>query len=157
MKSPKPCRENAYGPPTSGVRRASDAKVSASIMLPTAVRANPTSTDLVLTLAQNGDRVTLVGALASGNAGSNTITIEFADGTRWGRDVMRARSLEFVDGSGDDTVFGYDGADLFVARPGDDVLIGDAAGDSYEFGIGSGNDAVEDFGLALLTKVTGPA
>ncbi|KMO11849.1 tandem-95 repeat protein, partial [Methylobacterium platani] len=118
-----------------------------------ALRAGPDSHDLVVTFAGAGDRLVLRDALHRLNGAQGSLTLRFADGTTWDRDAMRARALADSDGSGDDTVTGFDGADTFAARPGDDLLAGLEGGDLYRFGAGAGHDTVAETGTSGTDRI----
>ncbi|WP_327194515.1 tandem-95 repeat protein [Novosphingobium beihaiensis] len=114
-----------------------------------AVRGGPDSNDLIVTFADYGDRLVLVDALANGNgSGGNSLTVQFADGSTWNRDAMRARALSDIDGGGNDNAYGFDGDDSFAARAGNDLLAGAGGSDVYAFGLGSGHDTVSDAGTS---------
>ncbi|WP_091753513.1 calcium-binding protein [Methylobacterium sp. ap11] len=118
-----------------------------------ALRAGPDSHDLVVTLAGAGDRLVLIDALHPSNGTQGSLSLVFADGTVWDRDAMRARALADIDGSGDDTVNGFEAADVFAARPGNDLLAGLEGGDLYGFGAGSGHDTVTDSGTSGTDRI----
>ncbi|TFI56741.1 tandem-95 repeat protein, partial [Sphingomonas parva] len=112
------------------------------------LRAGPDSDDVVIRFSGEGDRLVLRDALGGLNAGGNTLTLQFKDGSSWDRSALRARALGDADGSGDDNVYGFDGNDTFAARPGNDLLSGGTGGDTYAFAPGSGHDRIEDRGTA---------
>ncbi|HKY81357.1 MAG TPA: tandem-95 repeat protein, partial [Sphingobium sp.] len=119
-----------------------------------AVRAGPDSNDLVVTFNGAGDRLVLIDALDGGNgANGNSLLLDFADGVTWDRDAMRAHALADIDGSGNDNAYGFDGADAFAARAGNDLLAGGGGADIYRFGQGSGNDTVSDSGTSVTDTV----
>ncbi|WP_244651328.1 tandem-95 repeat protein [Rhizobium sp. CFBP 8762] len=111
-----------------------------------ALRAGPDSHDLVVSFADPEDRIVLIGVLAAENGWNGDVTIRFADDIVWDRDDMRARVLIDSDGAGNDNVYGFDGADRFAARSGDDRLIGGEGDDVYNFANGSGNDTIIETG-----------
>ncbi|KAA3498698.1 tandem-95 repeat protein [Rhizobium rhizogenes] len=116
-----------------------------------AVRAGPDSNDLVVTFSGLGDRVVVVDALSSWNAGN--LSLHFADGTIWNRDAMRARALSDIDGAGKDSAYGFDGTDTFAARAGDDLLSGGDGADLYQFSRSSGHDTIADAGSSGADRV----
>lgn len=118
-----------------------------------AVRAGPDSNDLVITFSGVGDRIILIDALSSDNGANNGVSVRFADGTMWDRDAMQSRTLSDTDGVGNDNVYGFDGADTFAMRAGNDLLSGGEGSDLYLFGRGSGNDTVVDSGTSGADKV----
>ena len=116
--------------------------------------------DLVLTLS-NGEAVTLVEQL--GQWWNFIEQVEFADGTVWTPEDLRARLLvdlatdgndiihgfdsndAMVGGLGDDTLHGGTGNDTLTGSDGDDVLFGGAGADTFVFDIDDGADTIEDF------------
>ena len=115
-----------------------------------AVRGGPDSLDLVINFVGGSDRIVLTNALAAGNA----LNIQFSDGTIWNLAAMRARALSGIDTGASDKAYGFDGADNFAARAGDDLLAGAAGSDAYAFGRGSGNDTVHDDSTSTGTSDT---
>ncbi|HMP56456.1 MAG TPA: Ig-like domain-containing protein, partial [Novosphingobium sp.] len=114
-----------------------------------ALRAGPDSLDLVVTFADSGDRLTLIGALGSANGAPGSLVLRFDNGTTWDRTAMRARAIEDVSTDGHDTIQGFDGADLIQLGAGNDFASGGAGADRYVFAPGSGHDRIEDKGTAL--------
>ncbi|MEZ5840751.1 MAG: tandem-95 repeat protein [Hyphomicrobiales bacterium] len=112
-----------------------------------AMRGGPDSDDLVIRFSGERDRVVLVGALATTDSATGIDAIEFADGTVWTRDDMRARALADVDSAYDDNVYGFASDDVFNANGGDDYLAGAGGSDSYRFTRGMGHDTIEDASL----------
>ncbi|HVJ01429.1 MAG TPA: calcium-binding protein, partial [Sphingomonas sp.] len=113
-----------------------------------AVRAGPDSDNLVIVFAGAGDRLILRDALGSANGSSTSLVVRFADGTVWDRSAMRARAIGDAQSSGNDNVYGFDGADSFANGAGNDRLIGAAGSDAYNFARGNGNDTIEDLSTA---------
>jgi Ca2+-binding RTX toxin-like protein len=109
-----------------------------------AVRASPDSYDLVVTFKTAGDRLVINDALSPSNTTGSSLTIKFADGTIWDRATMRNRAIADADGTGNDTIYGFDTVDDFVAKAGNDTLIGGAGSDTYTFAKGGGQDTVQD-------------
>ncbi|WP_404333516.1 tandem-95 repeat protein [Sphingomonas sp. MMS12-HWE2-04] len=100
----------------------------------------------MITFTGSGDRLVLRDALASQNGGSNSLTVRFADGTEWNRDAMRARSLQDIVTAGDDSIRGFEGADLLRSGTGNDYMSGGQGGDSYTYAKGDGADTIQDGG-----------
>ena len=116
--------------------------------------------DLVLTLS-NGETVTLVEQL--GQRWSFIEQVEFADGTVWTPENLRARLLVDLATEGNDTIHGFDGDDAMAGglggdtlhggrgndtltgAAGDDVLFGGAGSDTFVFNTDDGDDTIEDF------------
>jgi len=90
------------------------------------------------------------------NATGETLTVEhqfngangieqvvFAGGAVWDRSQIAAAA--WVRGtSGNEDLYGSADADVFDGRGGNDVLHGGGAGDTYVYGVGSGNDTVDE-------------
>ena len=119
-----------------------------------AVRAGPTSNDLVIRFSGERDRVVLVGALEMSAFAGGVDDIQFADGTLWNRDTMRARAIADADAVGDNNIYGFESADVFNANTGDDFLSGGGGSDSYRFTRGKGHDTVEDISTAATETDT---
>jgi Ca2+-binding RTX toxin-like protein len=113
-----------------------------------ALRAGPNSTDLVIRFSGDRDRVVLVGALEMSPYAGGVDSIQFADGTIWNRDAMRARAIADADAAGDNTIYGFESDDIFNANTGDDLMSGGAGADSYRFSRSKGHDTVEDQGTS---------
>ena len=89
--------------------------------------------------------------------------MEFADGTVWTVENLRARLLVDAATDGDDVIHGFDsgdtiagglgndtlyggkGNDTLTGADGDDVLFGGDGADTFEFNIDDGADTIEDF------------
>ncbi|KAK0350015.1 hypothetical protein LTR94_030736, partial [Friedmanniomyces endolithicus] len=119
----------------------------------TAVRAGAESNDLVVTFKSSGDRLLLRDALSAANSGGTTLALQFADGTLWDRDAMRARALQDIVTSGNDAIYGFEGADSLHSGAGDDLMSGGAGNDSYSFARGDGHDTVLDAATGTNTDV----
>ncbi|MCC7276184.1 MAG: tandem-95 repeat protein, partial [Alphaproteobacteria bacterium] len=113
-----------------------------------AVRAGPSSLDLVVTFEDDGDRLVLVGALGASGGVQANLALRFDDGTAWNRTAMQARAIEDIEGPGHDNVYGFSGADLFDLSGGNDFASGFAGSDRYIFGAGDGHDRIEDSGTS---------
>ncbi|WP_108263197.1 Ig-like domain-containing protein [Mangrovicoccus ximenensis] len=114
--------------------------------LVSAVRAGPESPDLVLNFTGDGDRLVLADALGPRNGSPGSLVLRFAGGPVWGRDEMRARALQDIEGAGDDSVWGFGGADVITLGAGDDFASGNAGADTYVITSGGGADRIEDTG-----------
>jgi Ca2+-binding RTX toxin-like protein len=76
--------------------------------------------------------------------GSNGIEkISFADGTAWNRgQIFDASPVR--GSSGDDTIYGTADVEVFDGKGGNDTIRGGGGGDTYLYGIGSGNDIIDE-------------
>ena len=135
---------------TTDIVRLTDYNVSDIV---SAVRAGPDSNDLVITFTGAGDRLVLMNALGPYTGWPDTFVLKFANGTEWNRIDMRNRALADIDGSGDDNVYGFDGADIFAARAGNDLLSGAGGDDLYHFRRGAGHDTVVDTANSATDRI----
>ena len=107
--------------------------------------------DLTLGIGTGGDSITLKSQNSLLNTGvfgvwgqSRIEEIRFADGTVWGWESLNARWIAQQTTSGDDVVSGFDLEDIFEASAGNDILAGGDSGDTYRFGLGSGQDIIRE-------------
>ncbi len=114
-----------------------------------------------VTLVRNGIDLTLVIAESSpgaGDAGSVLLkdTLEdawalgmekvvFADGTEWTRNDLRAMVLAQASTSGNDTIIGFNVADIINAGAGNDTITGGGGNDAFLFKPNFGKDTITDF------------
>jgi Ca2+-binding RTX toxin-like protein len=114
--------------------------------------------DLVLKIAGTSDQVTL---WYFAYEEYRVDEVRFADSTVWNVAELITRSM--VTTSGDDTIYGTSGNDTFVASngndrlmgregndvidggSGNDTLSGQGGNDTYLFGIGGGQDVIQDY------------
>ncbi len=105
------------------------------------ITARRDGNDVYFTLKDSGDQLRIV------NGADQRLVEEFnfADGTIWDFDDLRA---ELVRGSdGDDLLVGFAGeTDILDGGFGSDELVGDTGDDIYRFDIGYGQDAIDDAG-----------
>ncbi|MBU2588384.1 MAG: hypothetical protein KJ872_09750 [Alphaproteobacteria bacterium] len=106
---------------------------------------------LKLNIGINGDSVLLqgqndyyhtgvFGAISNGRIER----VEFADGEVWTWQDLNARAIADQTTTGDDTIDGFALEDRFEASAGNDIMRGGDSGDTYLFGIGSGEDRIEE-------------
>ncbi|MBU2590868.1 MAG: hypothetical protein KKC21_02470, partial [Nitrospinae bacterium] len=78
--------------------------------------------------------------IIDGGAGNDTIYGDNPGDHYWmfGNDIIDG-------GAGDDTIYGGRGNDIIDGGAGDDILYGYVGHDIYKFGIGSGNDTINDY------------
>ena len=70
--------------------------------------------------------------------------IVFDDGTIWTPTDLRAMVLAQASTSGNDTIIGFNTADILQGGAGDDTLIGMGGDDTYIYARGDGNDVIND-------------
>jgi Ca2+-binding RTX toxin-like protein len=132
-------------------------------------RRDTDSDDLVLTIRDSGDQVTIINCL-SGNqyaldairipADNLVYTIEdvknlLLKGSNADDILIGYATADTISGlggndtinglGGNDTLNGGDGDDTLTGGAGDDILSGDAGSDTYLFGPGSGHDTIYNF------------
>lgn len=124
----------------------------------------PGSLDLVITIIETGEHITIKRQYESPEQGYGLESIEFADGVIWDIDDIFTAATETGttgndtlwgdDGDKDNNIFGLGGNDTITAKGGndtlvgglgDDVLIGGAGADTYIWERGDGADRIEDF------------
>jgi Ca2+-binding RTX toxin-like protein len=99
--------------------------------------------DLLLTVKESGETIT-----AENWFHSRFLTLEFADGTKWGTTVIDTRVNKTYEGTdGDDTISGYDMDETFIGGKGNDTLTGNGGDDLYIWNLGDGNDVIIDNSL----------
>ncbi|HEX8665517.1 MAG TPA: calcium-binding protein [Beijerinckiaceae bacterium] len=116
---------------------------------PADVAVSRSGDDLVLTIAGTTDRLTIKDQFYLTASWGNQDRVErfvFADGTTWTGADVDVRLLQAQATPGDDTIVAYDSADVLDGLGGNDTLSGRLAADTYVFGIGSGQDIVNDNG-----------
>ena len=108
----------------------------------------PNYNDLHLTIGSTGEVITVSNYFRGDGAGGYALdAIEFADGTSWDVDTVKAKVLQGTDGdetmtgfASDDVMNGGDGNDTIWGEDGDDTLHG-GAGRDYLLG-GNGDDTL---------------
>ncbi len=132
-------------------------------------RREPGSDDLVLTIRDSGDSVTIINCLAGGPYALDEIRIpadnlvctiqdiknlllKGSDGDDTLTGCATADVISGLGGNdtlsgldGNDTINGGDGDDTLTGGAGDDILSGDAGSDTYLFGPGAGHDIIYNF------------
>ncbi len=107
-----------------------------------------TSLDLVLTIGDTGETLTITNQNQRATIGSPVYEIEefhFADTTVKTAADMRAEVVQNQSTSGNDTIYGYSFADVIDGGAGNDRMEGFGDGDTYKFDVGGGQDVIEDF------------
>ncbi|MEZ5691991.1 MAG: calcium-binding protein [Rickettsiales bacterium] len=107
--------------------------------------------DLIIKVNGTADELKIIGQFArqlSGfgigglDADRGVLEIIFANGEVWDKiDIAKAVERHT---DGDDLIIGTDTIDFFDGGLGNDRLIGGAEGDIYQFGLGDGQDIIED-------------
>jgi VCBS repeat-containing protein len=100
------------------------------------------SDDLKVTLRDTGETITVKNHFNE----SNRFAVEeiaFADGTVWDAEAIKSRSLLGEDGN--DDLRGFNGRDdVLVGSAGNDMLEGGSGSDTYRFGLGDGQDVINE-------------
>ena len=106
--------------------------------------------DLILTIKDTGDRVTLKDWYSHSWWGSNSnirdTGIQFGDGTFM--DMNLVKQIPLVGTDENDVIYSGGFADVLDGGAGDDQLQGDIYDDIYLFGRGAGQDTIYEFGGA---------
>ncbi|WP_054785735.1 calcium-binding protein [Pseudovibrio denitrificans] len=100
--------------------------------------------DLIITLS-DGSTLTIKDQFYADNFGNSLNQIEsfeFSNGTTLGVAAVQQKLL--VSTTGDDSILGFVGNDVLDGGQGDDYLSGGNGADTYVFGLGYGNDTVDD-------------
>lgn len=109
------------------------------------VRRSPADTDdLIIEVTGTDDKLTINEYY--GSTKHQIESFEFDDGTIWTRTTVD--NLVFSNTTGDDQIFGFDGADTLDGGLGDDKLQGEEGNDTYVFDSGYGEDTILDSGDA---------
>ncbi|MFN4264433.1 MAG: putative Ig domain-containing protein [Aquabacterium sp.] len=118
------------------------------------------SDDLQITIRDTGETITVKGHFNPGQRNAVEL-IEFTNGTSWGLDEIKSRTLIgesgndeltgfsdrddlIVGAGGNDRLVGLRGNDVLIGGAGDDVLEGGAGSDTYKFGLGDGKDVIDE-------------
>lgn len=123
---------------------------------------------LLLDIGVGGDSIEVTGQFYDG--WETVETFEFADGTIWTADYVKAQILaqqttalaDTIDGflgddllsggAGDDALRGSDGNDRLIGGTNDDYLIGGTGSDTFVFAKGDGTDWIADFAAGVPTE-----
>ena len=109
------------------------------------LRRGPNAT-LIVELAGTPDSLTIRDDF-SANQGRARLHFQFADGTHWDAAQIEAniQTVGLIEGgTGNNTLVGGDGADLFIGGPGNDTLTGGGGQDRFLFLRGDGTDTIID-------------
>lgn len=118
------------------------------------------SDDLQITIRDTGETLTVKGHFNAGQRNAIEL-IEFTNGTTWGLDEIKSKTLIgesgndeltgfndtddlIVGAEGNDRLIGLRGSDVLVGGAGDDVLEGGSGSDTYKFGLGDGKDLIDE-------------
>ena len=104
--------------------------------------------DIVFSIKGTSDSVT-VASWMSGDY-YRIERIEFTGGAAWDQATLKAKvdALPFIGTSGNDSLNGDSGANVFNGLAGDDRIDGGQGADTYLFGLGDGKDRISEFGYA---------
>lgn len=92
---------------------------------------------ITLTIGSNGDQIWL------GDA-EFLKQVQFADGTVWTADQLRALAHDIQGTTGNDTLYGIYGADTFDGKGGNDLEIGRGGNDTFIFNRGYGKLEIQE-------------
>lgn len=127
------------------------------------VRAERSGNDLVLTIRDTGDSITLDNHFLNGTAYTQygVDEVRFDNGTIWDRADIHAQAMigtaqadeifgfvedDVIQGlGGSDELHGGAGNDTISGGTGDDLLNGNAGSDTYIFNIGDGQDEIQNY------------
>lgn len=118
------------------------------------------SDDLKITLRDTGETLTIKNHFNESNYYA-VEQITFADGTVWDMETIKSLSLlgeagndelrgfnerdDLIEGgAGNDKLIGLSGNDILIGGAGDDVLEGGSGSDTYHFGLGDGQDVINE-------------
>ena len=100
------------------------------------------SDDLKITIRDTGETITVKNHFNESNRYA-VEEIAFADGTLWDAEAIKSRSL--LGEAGDDVLRGFNGRDdVLVGGAGNDTLEGGSGSDTYRFGLGDGQDVINE-------------
>jgi Ca2+-binding RTX toxin-like protein len=114
-----------------------------------AVIVGRSGNDIVLTIAESapgagdGGQITLVGTAAN-YAEHGIESVRLDDGTVWDKAALRQMSLTNGATPGDDVIVGTNAAETFEGGHGNDTLTGGNGDDTYVYYRGDGNDIVDE-------------
>ncbi|WP_417453881.1 calcium-binding protein [Kiloniella sp.] len=114
-------------------------------ILPEDILLSRDNHNLILTIADTGETLTIINQFFTGNLGGTLYQVEefkFSNDVVWSWSDVRLKLLEGTDG--DDTITGFFGADVLDGGLGNDTLKGADGGDTYVFGRGYGQDVIYD-------------
>lgn len=98
------------------------------------------SSDYLLSFKDQEGSIRLRDGAGDGAVG----TIDFADGTVWHREELRAFYLAHASTNQDDVIIGYFGDETFAGGLGDDFLAAEWGSDTYLYNLGDGHDTISD-------------
>ncbi|MCC6917548.1 MAG: putative Ig domain-containing protein, partial [Nitrosomonas sp.] len=98
--------------------------------------------DLRITIRDTGETLTVKNHFNESNRNA-VEEIAFADGTLWDAEAIKSRSL--LGEAGNDVLRGFNGRDdVLVGGAGNDTLEGGSGSDTYRFGLGDGQDVINE-------------
>ncbi|MBL3869234.1 calcium-binding protein, partial [Pseudomonas syringae pv. theae] len=113
-----------------------DAIEFAADILPADITVTRSYTDLILSLKNSADKITVSGYFQNDGVTPYALEqIRFADGTTWNLDQIKALSIITTDGN--DNVWGYATDDILSGGSGDDSLNGQGGNDTLQGGVGA--------------------
>ncbi len=102
---------------------------------------NRSGNDLLIQINSSGETLKVENQF---NGTNGIEQVVFADGSTWDRAAI-FNAAWVLGTSGNDTLFGSSDAEVFDGKGGNDYLRGGGGGDTYLFGVDSGNDTVSEF------------
>jgi Ca2+-binding RTX toxin-like protein len=109
-------------------------------------RSATNANDLVLNFTNNTDKITLVGAAASGAVGTGMENFVFSGGVTKTRADVYQIAVNQQQTAGADTILGFaSGNDLIMGGLGNDTMSGKGSNDTFVFAPGFGKDVITDF------------
>lgn len=128
---------------------------------PNDIKIGRTQNDLILKIDGTADRITVRDYFITDGNGANAVEqIRFTNGTTWNSTFIRTallqgtaaaqtligyESADVINGlGGNDSIYGHGGNDQIDGGAGNDFLQGDAGSDTYFFGVGSGQDVINN-------------
>jgi Ca2+-binding RTX toxin-like protein len=148
-----------------------------SSFLQSNISLSHSNADLVVSLANSGEKLTLAGFLAEDETNKRNISLSFSNGVVWNiayieRGLFRKDSGLQLSGTatadndlitgtsaanyiygdaGNDTIDGKSGNDWIDGGAGNDILTGGSGSDTFRFGAGSGQDVIKDNAAAIVS------
>ena len=108
------------------------------------LQINHTNANLTLTFTGVAGSIYLDGQ--DGVDGAGIEQVVFGDGTTWSADQLKAAAIAQAQTTGNDTIYGFLGADTLQGKAGNDSLYGGTGSDTYIYNAGDGVDRIYEAG-----------